>query len=531
MKLVCALLAALSAAAATHEIGPGKAYKSVEQAPWAALEPGDTVLIHWRAEPYRAKWVICRAGTEEAPITVRGVPGPDGSLPLVLGEDAKTGVGLNYWNEPRSILKIGGANVPADTTPRYVVIENLEIAGARPPYTFTDRYGGEQTYADNAAAVHIEKGEHITIRNCVLRDSGNGLFIGPGSGNAITRDILVEHNHIFGNGLENNIYVHNSYTEALGITFQYNHYGPLRAGAGGNNLKDRSAGLIVRYNWIESGNRQLDLVDTGSEAIAGDPQYRTTFVYGNVLVEPEGAGNRQIVHYGGDSGETGYYRKGALLFYHNTVFSTRPDRTTLFRLSTNDERCEARNNIVYVRAAGRTLALLDASGALDWGRNWIKPGWVPTFDRLAGTLNNSGTSLEGDSPGFADEAAQDFRLTPDSPCIDAGEAMPFPINEQYVKHTAGKSRPDDGKPDLGAFETNDGLAYASTASIRCGPRAAIAASNCAMKSSAVAARVPGTPWAWASWIQSSGGRVRSIMLFAAGPTGAPARRSSISRMR
>ena len=58
-----------------------------------------------------------------------------------------------------------------------------------------------------------------------------------------------------------NLFHHNSYTAAIGITFEYNRYGPLLAGAGGNNLKDRSAGMVARYNWIEGGNRQLDLVD------------------------------------------------------------------------------------------------------------------------------------------------------------------------------------------------------------------------------------------------------------------------------
>jgi hypothetical protein len=39
------------------------------------------------------------------------------------------------------------------------------------------------------------------------------------------------------------------------------------------------------------------------------PEYETTYVYGNILVEPDGAGNRQIVHFGGDSGSTQYYRR------------------------------------------------------------------------------------------------------------------------------------------------------------------------------------------------------------------------------
>ena len=102
----------------------------------------------------------------------------------------------------------------------------------------------------------IEKGAHIVVRNCILDDNGNGLFIANG-----TSDVLVEGNSIYGNGNSGSIYEHNTYTEALGIVYQYNHFGPLCANCLGNNLKDRSAGTVVRYNWIEAGNRQLDLVD------------------------------------------------------------------------------------------------------------------------------------------------------------------------------------------------------------------------------------------------------------------------------
>ena len=103
------------------------------------------------------------------------------------------------------------------------------------------------------------------IRNCILRDSGNGLFIGANDGQ--TQDILIEGNWIYDNGIEGSIYQHNTYTAAIGITYQYNHMGRLREDCGGNNLKDRSAGLVVRYNWIEDGNRQLDLVDAEDSAV------------------------------------------------------------------------------------------------------------------------------------------------------------------------------------------------------------------------------------------------------------------------
>lgn len=445
--------------AATYEVGPGKTYLSAGAVPWESLQPGDLVLISWRPNPYKEKWVICRQGTAANPIIVRGVPGPNGELPVIDGNGASTRTALNYWNESRGVLKIGGANTPADTMPQYITIENLEFRGARPPYTFTAANGSSQSYVNNAAAIYIEKGEHITIRNCILDDSGNGLFAGSGGPTQPSRDFLIEGNYIHGNGNQGSAYEHNNYTEVLGIVFQYNHFGPLRAGANGNNLKDRSAGLVVRYNWIEGGNRQLDLVDAeDSSAIASDPSYRSTLVYGNVLVEPAGDGNRQIIHYGGDSGSTTIYRKGTLYLYNNTIVSTRTDRTTLLRLSTNDETCDSRNNIVYVSAAGNTLSLLDQSGTLNLSHNWFKPGRVSTFGTLEGTIGDDGTSITGASPGFLDEAGQDFHLTAGSAARNAATALAaavLPANSlvrQYVRHQSSEPRPNDAAPDIGAYE-------------------------------------------------------------------------------
>ena len=453
-----ALKSTVHAQASVYEVGPGKPYASIGAVPWESLLAGDTVLIHWRSTAYKEKWVLCRQGTQSAPITVRGVPGPNGELPIIDGNGATTRSVLNYWNQERSVIKIGGANNPPDTLPRHITIENLDIRSARPPYTFTAANGTTLAYSDSASSIYIEKGENIVVRNCIIHDSGNGFFVA--SSNALaSQNILVEGNYIYDNGIENSIFQHNNYTAAIGITFQYNRFGPLRTGCLGNNLKDRSAGLVVRYNWIEGGNRQLDLVDgEDSSLIRNHASYRETFVYGNVLIEPDAAGNRQIAHYGGDSGTTSSYRKGTLYFYNNTVISTRTDRTTLLRLSTNDEMCDFRNNIVYVTAAGSTVSLVDSAGVLNLSHNWFKPGYVNTFGTLTGTVNNDGTSVLGSSPGFINEAGQDYNLAPGSSCINAGTFLHVNVlsannvTRQYLKHQAGQDRPSDGTFDIGAYE-------------------------------------------------------------------------------
>ncbi|MEJ7608644.1 MAG: right-handed parallel beta-helix repeat-containing protein [Bryobacteraceae bacterium] len=458
MRIFLALMVGLAATcvAATYEVGPGKPLSSLGEVPWATLQPGDKVLLYYRSAPYKEKFVICRQGTQAAPILIRGVKGPNGELPIVDGAGAVTVPGVNYWSESRGVIKVGGANIPADTTPRYITIENLDIRSARSNYSFTADDGSVQAYSANASPIYIEKGENITIRNCRIHDGGNGLFVA--SSDAVpSKDILIERNYLYDNGNSGSIYEHNTYTAAIRITFQYNRLEALRPGASGNNLKDRSAGLVVRYNWIEGGNRQLDLVDAeDSVQIRTDPSYRETHVYGNLLIEPDAAGNRQVVHYGGDGALPASYRNGYI--YNNTIVSNRTDRTTLFRLSNNSQRCDARNNIFYSVAAGTTVSLLDTDGVLDFQHNWIKPGWVNSFGIFTGIVNNAGGNVEAASPSFVSEASQNYRLAAGASAIDNGTALhpSIPVSlapvRQYVKHQSSQARPVRGLLDIGAYE-------------------------------------------------------------------------------
>ncbi|OAI57697.1 hypothetical protein AYO47_07730 [Planctomyces sp. SCGC AG-212-M04] len=449
-----ALIAALfgsSASAAEYHVGPDQAIKRLEMAPFARLEAGDVLAIHWRPEPYLAKWVLACRGTKEKPVVIRGVPGPEGQLPVIEANGAVTGTGLDYWSGQRGIIKIGGSNNPPDVMPSHIIIEGLELRGARPGRTFFGR-DGVQEYSDAASAIFIERGENITVRSCRMFDCANGFFTA-----ADTKEILVEGCHIEGNGLEGSGYQHNSYTEAAGITFQFNRFGPLRAGSGGTNLKDRSAGTTIRYNLIEGGNRQIDLVESQEgDQIKTDPRYHQAFVYGNVLVERQNDGNPQIVHFGGDSGPEPDFRQGPICFYHNTVVSKRKDKTTLLRLSTQNQNADVFNNVVYVEAEGSHLAILDEDGTARLHHNWLKKGYKECHGTLAGTLSDS-DNLTGEAPGFRDEAKGDYRLVEASPARNAGITLPkalegHPVKYELVPPFGFRKRPVDEKPDLGAFE-------------------------------------------------------------------------------
>ena len=449
-------LAAAPARAATYEVGPSFAYTTIGAVPWESLAAGDTVRIHARPAPYAEKWVICAQGTAAQPISVVGVPDGGGNLPVVTGEDATTRAALNFWNEDRAIVKIGGANVPACETPAFVVVEGLHLRRARPPYRYTGRSGG--TYATNASTIYVEAGHDITIRGCLLEEAGNGLF-----SSWQVENLLVEGNLIQGNGNVSSIYEHNAYTAGKAVTYRANRFGPLCAGCSGNNLKDRSAGTVIEANWIEGGNRQLDLVDGEDDpSIPADPRYGDTYVAGNVLLESGDDGNSQIVHFGGDSGNTASYRP-RLWFWNNTVVSTRTGHTTLLRLSSPSQQAHLDGNVVWASAGGANVAMVDADGQVAYASNWLPAGWRASHGLplpVTTTLTDLGDNVAGLAPGFVDPAAQDFSLAAGSPCLGAAGALPaqttaHPLDAVYVPHQQTLARA--GPPsDLGAFWAGGG---------------------------------------------------------------------------
>jgi len=55
------------AEAATYEVGPGKTYANIGDVPLESLAAGDTMLIYYRATPYKEKFVIAARGTPTSP--------------------------------------------------------------------------------------------------------------------------------------------------------------------------------------------------------------------------------------------------------------------------------------------------------------------------------------------------------------------------------------------------------------------------------------------------------------------------------
>jgi hypothetical protein len=416
---VVVLGASSPALAQVYEVGPGQTYADISDVPLDDLEAGDEVRIHYRAEPYRETFGLDVSGTAAAPIVIRGVRGPGGELPIIDGEDSTAGPGA----QRRGLVTINGG--------AYVTIEDLEIRNGHADHGF----------ARNTAAVYVPAGDHITLRGLDVHHSGNGLFSWIDSS-----DVLIEGCYVHDNGNVGSNFEHNVYTESRRITFQYNRLGPLLDGATGNNLKDRSEGTVIRYNWIEGGNRPLDLVE--AEDLSPYDGSVPTFVYGNVLIKIDDTGQDQVVHFGQDNGLP---PRTLLYFVHNTVYSTRSGNTDVLFVNA-PATAHVVNNIIHHTGSGMRLLDPDSDDAtVELGPNWITAGWQR--GQPGATFVGEDMLIEGSDPGFAG-APTDFSLVSGSPARDAGGALPggAPAVDRELRPGGSAARGSDGMPDLGAFE-------------------------------------------------------------------------------
>ena len=105
--------------------------------------------------------------------------------------------------------------------------------------------------------VYIPNGHNVTIQNCHIHSCCMGVQTAyyPDVDSVVLRG-----NHIHNNGdFTRQRWGHNVYMNSRRTLIEFNHFGELVSD--GNNIKDRSRAVIIRYNWIQGGmSWQIDLV-------------------------------------------------------------------------------------------------------------------------------------------------------------------------------------------------------------------------------------------------------------------------------
>jgi hypothetical protein len=432
--------------------------------PWESLAAGDTVRIFHRATPYAGKFLLAAKGTATAPVRVCGVRGPNGERPVIDGNGAvtRTQLASAYGNsaytsdihQGRSVIVVKPLATQAwESFPAYIQIDGLNIKRAHPNYKFTDAAGATKTYDSFGACIWVDRGHNISIVDNEISDCTMAVFSKSTEDGdfAMSKNLRIAGNYMWGHGITGNDREHTTYTQSVGTVIEFNRYGPLRSGAGGNSVKDRSVGTVVRFNRIEEGARAVDLVE--AEDFPGyalkDPAYRTTYVYGNQIKKSGDTGS--VIHYGGDHygsslgaswGEP-IFRKGTLYFFNNTMHIT-GSSAELFQLDTTEEKAEVWNNVFVfdasvkagfrsMRASREVGAGWTPGGILNLGRNWISSGWADSdiYHPVQGQLNGAGNLIVGSTLPI-DLATMMPLLS--SAVLDFGQAAPAAASTMTVSH-------------------------------------------------------------------------------------------------
>jgi hypothetical protein len=466
------------------------------------------VRIHARPTPYKEKFVINRIGGVGKPIRVCGVPDPvTGAKPIIDGINAVTRANQLYRSAGGSSTMAEYGTILVDGTafgvkPKYIDIDGLDVRGGsgyvNGPDSFYDTVGQLRTYVEGAGCIFIQKGDYVNVRNNELSGCDNGIFVKSNEyggtapySSEMSDDVLIDGNYIHDTGVPGGPSVdryHDSYIEAYHVTYQYNRYGPQKPGAGGSALKDRSIGTVIRYNHIDGCARALDLVEAEdfSTTAMNSPEYRETFVYGNIITHGPNSGI--AIHYGGDhygGGATGYgestFRKGTLYFYDNTLVLTadiwngNPFTGTFFQLSTTQETAEIFNNVLWVKQnpshvslcadTGGIGSLWQTGGTFHLGKNVINGNWSLDPDGFGNHICSGIVSGNANMIGTASDPIDftSFQLIPAAPGIDAAQptsSFPslgaYPANMEYdYDHLKGQTRPVLGAGvDIGALESH-----------------------------------------------------------------------------
>jgi hypothetical protein len=497
----------------TYHVGPGQRFANIGDVPWYKLGAGDTVYIHHRATPYREKFLISGRGRPTQWIRVLGVPGPAGELPIISGDGATTGTNMHYrWQDVSAtgnaviqtlgVVQIAAHADPGSGTapiPGYIEVANLRVQDGFKTYQFTAENGAVAAYSGFAACIYARSPQHLLVRDSVLTNCGQGFYNWTGDGSAdkwwagLAVDIVLRGNTFTNNGNPASYTEHQTYTEADGVIIEGNHFGPQRAGALGSQIKDRSAGTVIRYNHLEQSRAgwDIDLVEpqegcpslcysTGA-TVRKNPRYLEAFVYGNAFANRNPGGSGNYVHWNEDH-QQGRGRAqepdGRLYFYNNTIVSTTSDPLkSLFNETWGGYECptvplpgriDVRNNIVYTTASKFRIGEYCKLARMDFGVNWVTPGFHLHVAESTGIA--SLVSPEGNDPGFVSLAGDDYRLAADSSALGLGQALAPAVTsnslrldltpvQQYVSPASPGGlpalvpRPQAGAgSDLGAFE-------------------------------------------------------------------------------
>lgn len=286
-----------------------------------------------------------------------------------------------------------------------ITIQNVEFRGAR----VRDR---------NGAGIRLE-GNGLVLRRCGFFDNENGILGGSGDCVVDIQHCEFGHNSLVARPGTHNLYI--GRCRKLVFMHNYSHHAKVC-----HLLKSRARENVIMYN-------RLSDEKTGSSSyVLNLPNGGRAVIVGNILHQGPRCQNRTVVAYGEEGTRE---QENALWFVNNTVI--------------NDcERGSPTFVSVHASQEGFRPVLL----------NNIFAGKGRVTNRAEAVLRGNFAGTVADV-GFIDRARWNLRLREGSPCIDGGVRPAEVIGNigavparQYLHPMGFERRPDDGAPDIGAYE-------------------------------------------------------------------------------
>lgn len=400
----CLLLSvSILAPAATLSVGPGKRYARPCEA-IAVARPGDRIEIDAGGN-YAGD--VC--GWTKDRLTLVGIG----------GRAVIDGAGKSA--QDKAIWVISGN----DTT-----VENIEFSGAM--------------VSDQNGAGIRQEGKNLTVRNCYFHDNQNGILTGDNPGSQITIETSEFARNGTGDGYTHNIYI--GHVARLTLRFSYSHHA-----RSGHLVKSRAAENYILYNRLTdemggTASYELELTNGG-----------TSYVIGNLIEQSPETENSTMLAYMPE-GKDSRNPSTALFIINNTFVNDRPKGAIFVNINASDPTPAVIKNNIFMgpgTLVNQPAAVVAANFQAQDPQGGFAPwAWIMKVFESFG-MNSSWRA--GDSQ-FVDPKNYDYRLKPNSPCIDRGEdpgagaGFALTPTHQYVHPACGETRTIQGKIDIGAYE-------------------------------------------------------------------------------
>jgi hypothetical protein len=376
----------------TFNVWPGQAYTELTNIPWLSLQAGDVVNIYHRAKPYRTKFWIRWVWTAAQPIIINGVTDANCNLPEINWSWAVTATDAIAANPYPEIQHLGLILIyknPSDPDTTYkvdhITIQNLKLTWANRDNSFYNYQNTLQSYVNFTSAIYAVRVWHLTLQNNIITNNGIWLFTNSRWKTAVdfSENIIIRNNRIYFNGNPGSATEHNIYSQARRVLIEWNY---LWYAYGWCTIKDRSSATVIRYNYIQSSGRAIDLVEDEEEyndIVRVDPLYQSAWLYGNIIVNDLSspvAQSANPIHWGYDN--TPFRSRTWILnFYNNTfhVIDSNWYKTSFFQLPWGIPTLNVylKSNIItnttefWKSETVQLFLLADSGSAIFWWKNLI----------------------------------------------------------------------------------------------------------------------------------------------------------------